>query len=234
MKVPTAEYYSCNGADEFCLVAGPDLPRKILLVPPLFEEANRLRRSLLLLMRALLAADIGSVLPDLPGRGESLFPQSDATLALWRNAVGSCAETFGISHIAAFRGGALIDSSEAKRHHWRAAPVSGANLLRTMMRTRLAAEKESGSTITLAELEAQAAQHVIELAGNHLSPDMVAQLRGAVPAPLPNCRTVRLTGDLGDADARIAGTPLWLRAEPGEDSELVSACAKDLVGWIGA
>ena len=40
----------------------------ILFVPPLFEEANRTRRTLVLAMRALAADGFATLLPDLPAR----------------------------------------------------------------------------------------------------------------------------------------------------------------------
>src|SRR3546814_11084271 len=43
----------------------------ILIVPPLFEEANRTRRTLVLAMRALAAEGFAALLPDLPGQNES-------------------------------------------------------------------------------------------------------------------------------------------------------------------
>src|SRR3546814_4854209 len=46
----------------------------VLFVPPLFEEANRTRRTLVLAMRALAAQGFAALLPDLPGQNESLVP----------------------------------------------------------------------------------------------------------------------------------------------------------------
>ena len=60
-----------------CAWAGMATVRqRVLLIPPLFEEANRMRRTLVLAMRAL-SADMGivpSLLPDLPGQNDSLEP----------------------------------------------------------------------------------------------------------------------------------------------------------------
>src|SRR3546814_7955467 len=46
----------------------------VLFVPPLFEEANRTRRTLVLAMRALAAQGFAALLPDLPGPNASLVP----------------------------------------------------------------------------------------------------------------------------------------------------------------
>ena len=52
----------------------------VVNVPPLFEEANRTRRTLVLAMRALAADGFAAVLPDLPGQNESLVPLADVDL----------------------------------------------------------------------------------------------------------------------------------------------------------
>ena len=36
---------------------------------------------------------------------------------------------------------------------------------------------------------------------------------------------------LGSGDEAIAGTPLWLRAEPGEDAAMADAVAADIAAW---
>ncbi len=83
--------------------------------------------------------------------------------------------------IASIRGGALIDDVAAAAH-WRLAPVRGASLLKTMMRTRIAGDREAGRDTSMAELEAKAANEPVRLAGNILSPAMIAELRDAEPA----------------------------------------------------
>ena len=47
---PDFSSFSANGPDELCLLAGPDKNLRILLVPPLFDEMNRMRRMLVDLM----------------------------------------------------------------------------------------------------------------------------------------------------------------------------------------
>ena len=64
----------------------------------------------------------------------------------------------------------------------------------------------------------------IELAGNLLGPAMVAQLRVAEPKALPSLTERKLGED-------IAGSPLWLRAEPQDDAAFAAAIAADLDRW---
>jgi hypothetical protein len=207
---------------------GPASGPVVLFVLPLFEEANRLRRTVRLAMRALAGRGVGSMLPDLPGQNESLVPTVEATLAGWRAALaGHVAAAERPVLLASIRGGTLIDDVAAAAH-WRLAPVRGASLLKTMMRTRIAGDREAGLDTSMAELEAKAMNEALRLAGNVLSPTMVAQLRVAEPVWLEPCRDVAL----GAGDNALPGRPLWLQAEPGEDAELAAAIADDITAWM--
>jgi len=200
----------------------------ILFVPPLFEEANRTRRTLVLAMRALATDGFATLLPDLPGQNESLIALEQADLASWQNALADAAATIdGPLIIVSLRGGALIDHDVKAAAWWRLAPVSGASLLRTLMRARVAADRESGVTSSLESLQAEAAAAPLLLAGNRLSPAMIAQLGAAEVQPVTPLRSVAL-GSGADA---ITGTPLWLRAEPGEDAAMAAAIAADIAAW---
>lgn len=200
----------------------------ILFVPPLFEEANRTRRTLVLAMRALAADGFATLLPDLPGQNESLVPLEQVDLASWQSALAEAAAAIdGTLIIASLRGGALIDHHAKAAAWWRLAPVSGASLLRTLMRARVAADREAGVTSSLDSLQAEAATAPLLLAGNRLSPAMIAQLGSAEIQPVAPLRSVAL-GSGADA---ITGTPLWLRAEPGEDAAMAEAIAADIAAW---
>src|SRR3546814_6195196 len=65
----------------------------IVIVLPLFEEANRTRRTLVLAMRALAADGFAAVLPDLPGQNESLAPLADVDLERWQDALAEVVAT---------------------------------------------------------------------------------------------------------------------------------------------
>ena len=95
------------------------------------------------------------------------------------------------------------------------------------MRARVAADREAGITSSLESLQEIAKAEPLLLAGNRLSPTMVAQLGSAEVQSIAPQRTVIL----GGGDAAIAGTPLWLRAEPGEDRAMAEAIAADIAAW---
>lgn len=217
-------------AAELCLRTGPGGPgARIMFVPPLFDEANRMRRTLALTMRALAARGIAAMLPDVPGQNDSLHATLSADLTLWRAALAEfVAAEPGPVIIASVRGGALIDDGCSAAAWWRIAPATGASLLRTMLRTRVTSDREAGVTSSIDALLAAAEAAPLLLAGNILSSAMVAQLQAAVPAALAPLRSVTL----GSGASAIAGTPLWLRAEPGEDAAMAAAMADDIAMWI--
>ena len=198
----------------------------VVIVPPLFEEANRTRRTLVLAMRALAADGFAAVLPDLPGQNESLVPLADVDLERWQDALAEVVATIdGPAIVASVRGGALIDHRAKAAAWWRVAPAGGASLLRTLLRARVTADRESGVTSSLESLQAAAQSEVLLLAGNALSPAMVAQLSAAEAQPVEPLRSI------GFGAGGIAGTPLWLRAEPGEDAAMARAIAADIAAW---
>jgi len=195
-----------------------------LIVPPLFEEANRTRRTLVLAMRALAAQGFAALLPDLPGQNESLVPLEEADLTRWQDALADIAVD-GPLIVASIRGGTLIDHGVRAATWWRLAPVGGASLLRTLMRARVSADREAGIATSLESLQAEAQAAPLMLAGNSLSPAMIAELGTAEAQPVAPLRSIGLGAD------GIAGTPLWLRAEPGEDATMAQAIADDIAAW---
>ena len=227
--------YRFEEYDQLCLKAGPEHPKQILLIPPLFDEMNRMRRMIVEVMHLLSDKGIGTIFPDLPGSNESLFPQEKASLTLWRKAMARCFEQeTNCTHIASFRGGCLIDDLDVPSKNWRLSPAKGSSLLRTMMRTRIASDKESSITTTMAQLTEQAQTNQISLAGNIIGPEMFAELGEAQPKQASGARLVRLASDSQEADAKLPGSALWLRAEPDEDQELSAALADDIAAWANA
>jgi len=201
----------------------------VLIVPPLFEEANRTRRTLVLAMRALAARGFAAAMPDLPGHNESLVALESVDLDMWQAALAEVAKTIdGPVLVASVRGGALIDHRVKAAAWWRLAPVGGASLLRTLLRARVSADREAGVTSSLESLGETAKSEPLLLAGNRLSPVMIAQLGSAEAQPVEPLRTVALGVD------GIAGTPLWLRAEPGEDAAMAETIADDIADWGAA
>jgi pimeloyl-ACP methyl ester carboxylesterase len=214
---------------EYVVRTGPENGPAVLFILPFFDEANRMRRTVRLAMAHLAQAGIGAILPDLPGQNESLIAVKDVTMNDWRDALASFAAHLDRPYISAsFRGGCLIDDAAGGAAAWRCAPARGAHILRTMLRTRIASDKEAGIISTQDGLIASANAAPLELGGNLLSAAMLAQLQAAEVADLPNCRSVSLNPD--DAE-HITGSPLWLRAEPGEDTAFASAIASDIIAW---
>ncbi len=231
----TITQYQCGGHAELCLRTGQDHQQQVLLIPPLFDEMNRMRRSLVQVMQRLDAAGVGCILPDLPGCNESLVPPETLSLARWSEALSEVGRQIAPpSLVASFRGGCLIayDFTDAKS--WQLSPVSGSALLRTLMRTEIAAAKTMGQSLSMAILEQHARDGLVCLAGNPIGADLFFQLQNAEPTQPANCRIARLSGDSKPADCVLTGDPLWLRAEPGEDSVLVEAICADILEHLSA
>ena len=201
--------YDRYGPDgEWMMRIGPEGPA-VLFVPPLFEEMNRTRAFMAATMRALAAAGYGSILPDLPGTGESERDLSGRSWDDWRQAVA------GLGRVSfatvAVRGGCLLDDA-CHLPAWRLAPVDGASLVRDLERSAMVAGGGS--------------------AGYDPSPGLIEALRAARPSATASVRTVRLSSDRGEADLKLDGPPLWRRSEPQTSSELSELIARDIAEWI--
>ena len=204
---------------------GPDDGPVVIASLPLFEEANRTRAFTVSILRSLADENIGSVLPDWPGTGESLIETRDARLLAMRAACEALVEQIARpAYVVGVRSGALIDASAPMDGRWHLSPMEGEAVLREMARTRPGTDVS-----TLMQ-----ATEAVELAGNLLSPAMLADLAGArvydgehVPQ-----RVVRLESDPRTADLKLAGAPLWRRAEPGNDLALAKHLADDIAAWV--
>ena len=207
-----SDTYSWHGGNELWLRHGVNYPLQVIIIEPLFEEANRCRRLLVSVMRGLAANGIGSALPDLPGTGESLADLRDVAFSDWHEALSVVVEMVKPVVIASLRGGALLDGGLPAKGHWRFAPETGARIVRDLRRTQL-----SGSAL---------------YAGHAISDSFLNKLESAIPRPLAPLRTLRLENDASDADSKIAGSQLWRRAEPGDDPELAAKLVADLTAWV--
>lgn len=219
-----ASYAWRGEAREAMLCFGPIDGPKVLILPPLFEEANRTRFFLVEVMRGLASRGIGSVLPDLPGTNDSTVATVDARWADWQAAGAALPPP---DATVALRGGALLDDAVSTERRWRLAPEAGSRLLRDMIRATAVTSKRKA-----ADIEAVARAAPTALAGNDIHPDLFVALHTAVPARVGSVRTVRLEDDAADADAHIAGTPLWRRAEPDHDTAMADAVVSDIAGWL--
>jgi len=200
--------------DELALVFDRGRSRRVLVLPALFDEANKLRHFTVEVMRLLDAAGIDALLPDLPGCNESLAPLPAQTLAGWQLASEAAARHFGASLVLAVRAGALC--TPAGIPEVRYAPVTGASLLRGMLRARILASKEAGIDEEREALLARGRREGLELAGYPLGAAMLRQLEtaepvGAAPATI--------------AQADLGGPGLWLRAEPDHSADQAAALA---------
>ena len=108
---------------------------------------------------------------------------------------------------------------------WRYAPVTGAKVLRNLLRARVLASREAGVAETTDQLAATGAREGLDLAGYRLGAAMVSQLAehrefGAI------AQMEILQSDLG-------GAGLWLKAEPGESAEQADALAGAILAGLG-
>lgn len=193
-------------SDEFAFAIERGRPSRLLIVPPLFDEMNRMRRMVVSTMRLLDDLGVDAILPDLPGTGESLAPLHAQSLRGWRTAMAGLARHFRATHVLAVRGGALVFPNALPG--WVLEPVSGAHVLRQMLRARIIAAREAGETEDSASLIAQGRAEGLLLAGYDLGAGMIAGLESA--RPLDEGQRALRQSDLG-------GAALWLRAEPGDD-----------------
>ena len=189
---------------------------RVLVLPAWVEEANKLRRFTVEVMRRLDESGIDSFLPDLPGSNESLAPLEQQTLAGWRAAARVAAEMFGATHVLAIRAGALIVPQALQG--WRYAPLGGPKQLRSMIRARTIAAREEGRDEGSEALMARGRSEGLVLAGWPLGPRLFAELAETEVEPSP------IQQDIAQSEA--GGPALWLRAEPDHEPAQAAALAR--------
>ncbi len=214
-----------GGGDQgdWALAADRGRPHRILIVPPLFDEMNRCRHMLVDLMRRLDAAGIDSLLPDLPGCGESLQDFADQSLGAWRGAMAAAARHFAATHALSLRGGALVVPTVLPG--WTLEPSGGHAILRTMLRAASMAARAAGQPQTTAQLLEAGRERGLELAGYPCSAALIAGLHGAEPAN--EGHAVLALSDLGQPAP-------WLRSEPAPAPALAEALARTLADRLAA
>lgn len=201
--------------EESALAFDQSRPHRLLVLPALFDEANKMRRFTVEVLRRLDLSGIDGFLPDLPGCNDSRIPLDTQTLEGWRLAAQAAADHFKATHLLTIRGGALLAPDGLPG--WRMAPAGGKQVLRAMLRARTIAAKEAGREETMEQLSALGRSSGVELAGWPLGPSMFAALEeAAVPE---NARLAEV------AQSDLGGGGLWLRAEPDEDPEQSDALA---------
>ena len=219
---PRIDHYDWAGGREAMLRFGPDTGPLLVAALPLFEEANRTRTFTVTLLRALAARGIASVLPDVPGQGESTVPLTDLTVLRIATALEAvtdrCLDQGRRTYALGIRSGALLDGAAHRKARWHFAPQTGDELARTLLRTWRAAGHTSRHP------------DPIEIAGNLIPQALLASLRAATGVPAD--RVVRLMTDPAEADRKIDAAPLWRRSEPGNDLALVEILADDIAAWL--
>lgn len=181
---------------------------RVLVCPAWFDEANKLRRFTLEVMRRLDAAGIDSLLPDLPGCNESLAPLQEQTLGRWRSGMIAASQALRATHVLAIRAGALVAPEGLPGWHY--AAQSGPKLLRGMIRARTISAREAGIAETSEELMAQGRSSGLVVGGWGIGQELFTELESAEPALAP--------GQSHISQSMVGGPGLWLRAEPGEDA----------------
>jgi hypothetical protein len=206
-----------NGATGEELLVSCDRGRamRVLVCPAWFDEANKLRRFTIEVMRRLDQAGIDCFLPDLPGCNESLAPLDRQTLAGWKAEMTNAAQVLDATHVLAIRAGALL----APEHlpGWHHAPQSGPKLLRAMLRARTIAAREAGREEKAEALMALGRSEGLVLGGWRLGVVLIRELETAEPVLAEGQREI--------AQNEVGGPGLWLRAEPDDDARQADALA---------
>ncbi len=192
----------------------------VLILQPLFEEANRMRRTLALMARALEDRGVGVAIPDLPGMGEHPLGADKVAVRDIETASKAICDTLASNGrsilVASFRAACLFDTLPGASANWRFAPEPGDRLVRTLMRT---------------EIPDESSETLIFVNGQWVSRGLVDEL-SRLPLPDPSrLRTLRLVTDRTDADRHVEASPLWRHAEPGEDPALAELLAEDILQW---
>ncbi|WP_379921233.1 hypothetical protein [Erythrobacter sp. R86502] len=209
-------------AEEQVLAFDRNRASRVLVCPAWFDEANKLRRLTVEVMRRLDAAGIDSFLPDLPGCNESLAPLESQTLESWQAATVAAAETLGATHVLTIRAGALLAPTFLPG--WFYAAQSGPKLLRGMVRARIIAAREAGITETSDDILETGRQTGLFLGGWSIGAELIRSLETAEP--------IRSAGQTDIAQSAVSGAGLWLRAEPdehpGQADQLARIIASDI------
>ena len=207
---------------------GPPGGRPLLVIQPLFEEMNRCRRLLAQVTGALAERGIRSWIPDLPGTGDA---ERVADWDEWISTTLRVHANLGSQHsnnvaILAIRGGCLLTPTTIARYLL--SPTSGASLLRDLLRSRAAADREAGLTTRLDSLSADLASGTtLDLAGYAMTSSLASALEAA--AIDTSGAHVATVGDGG-----FPGPLVWRQGEPEDTTELAALIAADVSAWMAS
>lgn len=208
--------WPCPGSgEEAALLFGDDTARhKLLIIPPLFGEANKFRHLLVETARLISDDRTCTIIPDLPGCNESPAAHEEQSLDTWRTAAAAAAAHFGATHCLAVRSAGWIMGDLPG---WLYAPQRPEQALRGMIRARILATREAGDNETIDGLTAKGAERGLDLSGWKLGPALLAELGEDAPALATHQHVID--------HAEIGGTAPWLRAEPDFDIAQTEALA---------
>ena len=208
-----------TSSEELLVTIDDNREQRILIIPALFDEANKMRRQTLQLMRALDLVGCDTFLPDLPGTNESLVSLHSQSLASWRGAIAAAVKHVSATHLFTIRAGCLLAPSDLKG--WQYAPLDGPKLLRGLFKARILASREAGIEENSDSLLKEGREAGLMLGGWQLGPEMIAELEVAQPVVGKQQSVIE--------QRQVGGAGLWLRAEATEDSTQVNALAAILV-----
>lgn len=208
-----ASWPAPTGTPEYAVALHRERRHCVLILPAVFDEANKLRHFSIEVMHLLDTSGIDCVLPDLPGCNESTQPLEAQTVTGWKAAAAAAAAHFAATHVLTIRGGALFAPDGLPG--WRYAAVAGDTTLRALLRARVLSSKEAGLPERREDLLALGREAGLELAGYRIGPAMIAELEGAEPG-----------GRADITQAQLGGPGLWLRAEPDHSPDQALALAK--------
>lgn len=201
--------------EEYAFAFDRGRAQRLLVLPALFDEANKTRHVVTETMRRLDGAEIDSFLPDLPGCNESPVPLEAQTLESWRETAQVAATHFKATHLLTVRAGAIL--APPALPGWRYAPLGGPSALRALLRSRTISAHEAGHGETIEGLAELGRTEGIELAGYRIGAEMFRALEAAA---LPD------SGKLREIErGTVGGGGPWLRAEPGFDPAQADALA---------
>lgn len=190
--------------------------RRVLVLPALFDEANKMRRFTVQMMRALDDLGVDCFLPDLPGCNESLVPLAKLSLEDLRIAASAAAQAFGVIDVVTIRAGALLAPEGLAT--WQYAPQTGAKVLKSMLRARIIASREAGRAETQEQLLEEGRESGLMLAGWPIGAAMFRDLETALPSASATQHVI--------AQSQVGGGGLWLRAEPSHDQAQAETLAQ--------
>lgn len=209
--------------EEMILAIDRRRDNRLLVIPPLFDEANKFRQQVYQTMKLLDEQGIDVFCPDLPGCNESLRRHCDQTIGSWRTAAAAAALHIEATAVLAFRSGAWL--APAALPGWVVAPPQPAQILRGLFRSHKLAAREAGQELSGSQMLAHARSEGIVIAGWEFSPQLVCELEDNVYAPADVHRVVE--------QADVGGTALWLRAENDSDSDQAEALATLVASGFG-